>query len=65
MMGLKGQVKQLYLFHHDPSHGDDKIDQMVDHARRLVAEQGGTMRVEAAREGLEVSLSAVVKGAQA
>ncbi len=55
---LKAQVKQLYLFHHDPSHDDDKITRMLEHARQLVAAKNGTLQVEAAREGLKFELAA-------
>ena len=50
---LSAQTKQLYLFHHDPGHNDEKIASMVAHARELVAAQGGALTVDAAREGLE------------
>lgn len=50
---LSAQIKHLYLFHHDPGHNDEKIAGMVAHARELVAAQGGSVTVDAAREGLE------------
>jgi phosphoribosyl 1,2-cyclic phosphodiesterase/CheY-like chemotaxis protein len=50
-LALRGQVKRLYLFHHDPEHDDAKISQMVEHARKLAAASGGQLAVEAAREG--------------
>jgi len=56
MLALKAQVKQLYLFHHDPDHEDDKISQMVSQARQLVASRKGSLVVEAAREGLAIEL---------
>jgi phosphoribosyl 1,2-cyclic phosphodiesterase len=33
---LRASARQLFLFHHDPDHDDDKIDQMLQHARELV-----------------------------
>lgn len=49
-------VKRFFMFHHDPNHDDGKISQMLARCRQLVAEWGGGMEVEAAREGLEVWL---------
>jgi phosphoribosyl 1,2-cyclic phosphodiesterase/CheY-like chemotaxis protein len=46
-------VKQLFLFHHDPTHNDERVSRMLAHTRQLVG--NGTL-VEAAREGLEVVL---------
>jgi len=55
-LALQADVKRLFLFHHDPNHDDVKISQMVEGARRLVAERKGTLVVEAAREGAAVEL---------
>ncbi|HKI69326.1 MAG TPA: MBL fold metallo-hydrolase, partial [Verrucomicrobiae bacterium] len=57
-LALRAGVKQLFLFHHDPDHDDDKIAQMVERARELVTMQNGKLRVDAAREGLQVKLAA-------
>lgn len=56
-MALKSEVKQLFLFHHDPDHEDAKIKSMVAEGRRLVAAQKGTLQIEAAREGAIVEVS--------
>lgn len=55
-LALSAGVKQLYLFHHDPAHDDRFVEAMVEHGRRLVREAGGSMGVDAAREGAEVVL---------
>lgn len=55
-LGLAAGVKRLYLFHHDPDHHDAQIAQMLAVARQQVAAEGGTMLVEAAREGLEIEI---------
>ncbi|HAV63910.1 MAG TPA: hypothetical protein DCY13_16285 [Verrucomicrobiales bacterium] len=49
-------VKRLFLFHHDPGHDDAEISRMVAWARQIVAEKKSPLRVEAAREGMEVFL---------
>jgi phosphoribosyl 1,2-cyclic phosphodiesterase/CheY-like chemotaxis protein len=56
-LALDANVKKLILFHHDPSHDDRMIDEMLERARLLVVERDGTMEVEAGREGAEVWLS--------
>lgn len=56
-LAMASGVKQLFLFHHDPDHSDGHIAQMLASARSQVARAGGTLKVEAAREGLEVRLA--------
>jgi len=53
-LALAAGVRRLFLFHHDPDHDDAKITAMTREARRLVARRGGRLRVDAAREGLEI-----------
>jgi phosphoribosyl 1,2-cyclic phosphodiesterase/CheY-like chemotaxis protein len=60
-LALEAEVKTLFLFHHDPSHDDAKISQMLDHARKLVAAHKAKLNVEAAREGTMVELPAGVR----
>jgi phosphoribosyl 1,2-cyclic phosphodiesterase/ActR/RegA family two-component response regulator len=56
LLALDANVKKLLLFHHDPGHDDDKIDQMIEQARDMVAKSGKTMVIEGAREGAEILL---------
>ena len=56
-LALAAKVKKLILFHHDPSHDDDKIDEMLEGARMLVMDSGQPMEVEAAQEGAEIWLA--------
>ena len=56
-VAMKAGVKRLFLFHHDPDHDDVKIDHMLAHARKLVAEQKSTLVVDAATEGVVVELT--------
>jgi phosphoribosyl 1,2-cyclic phosphodiesterase len=56
-LALEAKVKKLILFHHDPSHDDDKIDEMLEGARLLVVDSGQPMEVEAAQEGSEIWLA--------
>jgi phosphoribosyl 1,2-cyclic phosphodiesterase len=55
-LAIIARVKRLYLFHHDPDHSDAQISRMVAWARELVALHDESVAVEAAREGLEITL---------
>src|SRR5260370_26151617 len=44
-LALDADVRQLLLFHHDPNHDDEIIDQMVEHALALQQETGKTRTV--------------------
>ncbi len=52
-LATRAGVKQLFLFHHDPAHDDERISRMLANARQLA---GPGTHVEAAREGFEVVL---------
>ena len=55
-LALRARAKRLFLFHHDPSHDDDKMSKMVAWAREFVAALGEDLVVEASREGQEIIL---------
>ena len=57
-LALEAEAKTLFLFHHDPTHDDAKISQMLAHARKLVAARKAQLNIEAAREGAVVELPA-------
>ena len=61
MLAIKAEVKQLFLFHHDPDHDDAKLDEMLAHARQIVIQQKSTLLVEAATEGRVVELAVAKK----
>jgi phosphoribosyl 1,2-cyclic phosphodiesterase len=42
---------KLFLFHHDPEHGDDQIDRKLQLARQCAAELGSSVRCLIAAEG--------------
>ena len=54
---IAGSVKQLFLFHHEPSHDDAFVAGMLAQARDLAAKAGSSLRVEAAREAEEITLA--------
>jgi phosphoribosyl 1,2-cyclic phosphodiesterase len=50
------EVRRLLLFHHDPYHTDDDLEQLVAEARRYWG--AGSENVVAAREGMRITLDA-------
>jgi len=53
-LAIDARARQLKLFHHDPTHSDDQIDEMVNEARRIA---GATrLRIRAAAESDTVVL---------
>ena len=52
----QADVSRLFLFHHDPSHSDKQLDQFVSHGRKLAARHKSGLKVDAAREGLQITL---------
>jgi phosphoribosyl 1,2-cyclic phosphodiesterase len=55
-LAVQAEVKRLFLFHHDPSHDDEKITRMAEWGRAFVAALHESLQVEAAREGLQIVL---------
>jgi ribonuclease BN (tRNA processing enzyme) len=50
----ESRVKKLVLFHHDPSHGDDCMDAILEGAQQLA--ESSDLEVVAAFEGLQLDL---------
>lgn len=50
-------VKRLALTHHDPLRADDAIDQIVAAAKKRLADEGSSLEVMAASEGLTLELA--------
>ena len=50
-LAIDAGVRNLFLFHHDPQHDDQKIVSMVSKARQVVTRRKATMQVRGAREG--------------
>ncbi len=53
---LAADVKQVALFHHDPSHSDTIVDRMVQNCQRIIEKRGQQLHCLGAQEGLEVHL---------
>jgi ribonuclease BN (tRNA processing enzyme) len=55
-LAIQADVKQCAIFHHDPMHTDDMVDDKISQARERVAAHGAKVLVFGAREGLEIKL---------
>ncbi len=55
-VALAATVNTLVIFHHDPVHDDDFIDNMIDSAKKISWQAGSNMKIIGAKEGLELSL---------
>ena len=53
---IKAEVKQLAIFHHDPLHNDEKIDQKIELCKKRIESQNSDMLVFGAREGVEIKV---------
>ncbi len=50
-LAVKGKVKKLFFFHHEPLRSDDDLDEVVAHYRKKVVERGFPIEIHAAMEG--------------
>jgi len=55
-LAVDAGVGRLILFHHDPKHDDQTIDEMVQTARKLATKSQAKLEVDGAREGAEMTL---------
>jgi phosphoribosyl 1,2-cyclic phosphodiesterase len=53
-VALQASARTLVLFHHDPAHADERLDELLDEARGLIG--GRPLRIIAAYEGLKIEL---------
>jgi phosphoribosyl 1,2-cyclic phosphodiesterase len=61
-LAARAGARRLFLFHHDPSHSDARMDQRVEHARSVAAKLNPELQVDAAQEGVQVTAQAKVLG---
>jgi len=55
-LALDAGAKRLVLFHHEPEHGDEAMDGLLAAARKYATARGGSLQVDAAQEGMKVTL---------
>ena len=53
-LGIRADVKNLALFHHDPESTDEAIDVKIQTCLRRAEKYGGKLTIFAAREGVEM-----------
>lgn len=53
---MDGKVRVLFLFHHDPSHDDSFMEQILEDVRTMIKMNGSRLRCFVAREGLNVNI---------
>lgn len=55
-IAIDSQVKELILFHADPSYDDDKVESIEEHARQIVKEQNSDLICRFAREEMKIEI---------
>jgi len=55
-VAAEGNVKRLILFHHDPSHSDDKVDDILKKCQKEIHNRHYKFDCLAAAEGLELEI---------
>ncbi len=55
-MAIDAEVKELYLFHHDPNYTDSMVDEIHREALTIIDERGASLKCHVAREGLVIPL---------
>lgn len=55
-LAAEAGCRRLILFHHEPEHDDDALDRLLDDTRAYAARSAGSLEVDAAAEGMELSL---------
>ncbi len=57
-LAIEAGVPRLSLFHHHPERTDKAVDDLVEHARALAQQLGGSLEVTAAAEGAGIRVTA-------
>ncbi|MBI1804455.1 MAG: MBL fold metallo-hydrolase [Ignavibacteriae bacterium] len=55
-VAAEGAVKKLVLFHHDPAHGDDKVDDILRKCKNEIRMRRYGFECVAAAEGMEITI---------
>mgnify|MGYP005832992443 CR=1 FL=1 len=55
-VAAEGKVKKLVLFHHDPGHSDDKIDDILKMCKKEIRNRDYKFECIAAAEGMELEI---------
>jgi phosphoribosyl 1,2-cyclic phosphodiesterase len=55
-VAMEARVKKLILFHHDPSHTDEMVDEIVRKAREEIRNKNLLMECDGAQEGMQFEI---------
>ncbi|RMF62028.1 MAG: MBL fold metallo-hydrolase [Calditrichaeota bacterium] len=55
-LAVKGKVKELILFHHDPDHDDETVDKIEQLSQERLRQADYPIKCSAAREGMEIEI---------
>ena len=55
-LAIEAGVEKLVMFHHKPERSDDELDKRVEACREIVKERGVQLEIEAAAEGMTLSV---------
>ena len=55
-LAIEAGVEHLVLFHHKPERSDEELDQRVEACREIVKDRGVKMEIEAAAEGMTLTV---------
>ncbi len=55
-VAIRGRVKKLVLFHHDPTHSDAAVDEIFLKCQKEILSQKAALRCVAAAEGMEMEI---------
>lgn len=53
---IDANVKELYLFHHDPNYDDDTMEAILKHSNEIIKEKGASLICHVAKEGMVVDI---------
>ncbi len=56
-IAIEAGVKELYLYHHDPTYDDSIMEKIGEHTLRIISEKNASLKCYVAREGLIVDLN--------
>jgi phosphoribosyl 1,2-cyclic phosphodiesterase len=53
---IDAEVKELYLYHHDPYNDDMAIDKIYENCQEIIQKRSASLKCYIAREGMEIEL---------
>jgi len=53
---IDANVKELYLFHHDPNYNDTTMEAILKHSNEIIKEKGASLICHIAKEGMVIDI---------